>query len=99
MLGIYEYYNEILLTDRGHTGKEACLGPDRKRECCRFVELEVFVACGDVQKSSQEWVKCSKGGRHQTQGWKMRFKAIGVDDLLGLGYRIISGLFGGKHRN
>lgn len=52
MLGIYEYYNEILLTDRGHTGKEACLGPDRKRECCRFVELEVFVACGDVQKSS-----------------------------------------------
>lgn len=29
----------------------------------------------------------------------MRIKAIGVDDLFGMGYRIITGLFGGKQRN
>lgn len=46
-----EYYNEILLTDRGHTGREACLGPESKGKCCRFVELEVFVAYGDVQRA------------------------------------------------
>lgn len=44
-----EYYNEILLTDRGHTGREACLGPESKGKCCRFVEL--FVAYEDVQRA------------------------------------------------
>lgn len=29
----------------------------------------------------------------------MRSKAIRVDDLFGMGYRIISGLFDGKQRN
>lgn len=58
----------------------------------------MFVACGDVQNAVRMGpVLLMEVGMNWS--WKVRFEAIGIYDLLGRGYRIMSVLFGCKERN